>query len=139
VDAYCERAIALVGSPAEITASRDGWVIPQTTAAAPGLVCTDTLETIGTLAETLSATPGVSSVRASLAVSTVWATLDPDRIRAADAAALATGLWTIEGGDPAWKRDVPVWGAKRGDHALSTAIKREFDPANVLNRNRLFI
>lgn len=47
--------------------------------------------------------------------------------------------WMIEAAPAAWRGSESVWGPDRGDRALAQSIKDQFDPANILNRGRLFI
>jgi glycolate oxidase FAD binding subunit len=37
---------------------------------------------------------------------------------------------------PAWKKELPVWGAPRGDAALMRAVKEKFDPKGLFNPGR---
>ncbi len=47
--------------------------------------------------------------------------------------------WTVESAPAAWRGSASIWGPAREDASLAQAIKSEFDPANILNRGRLFI
>jgi glycolate oxidase FAD binding subunit len=37
-----------------------------------------------------------------------------------------------------WKRQLPVWGAPRGDEGLMRTVKEKLDPGNIFNPGRLF-
>lgn len=49
------------------------------------------------------------------------------------------GTWRIEGGPADWKRGCNVWGPPRQSDSIAQSIKTVFDPANILNRGRLFV
>lgn len=84
----------------------------------------------------LSIAPGLGSIRirssAVNAGTTVWplSTLLglPDRV---------SGV--LEAGSESLRLATDPWGPRPQGHAVMVAIKQQFDPANVLNRGRLFI
>jgi glycolate oxidase FAD binding subunit len=46
--------------------------------------------------------------------------------------------WIIESAPAVWRGRETVWGPEREDRSLAQSIKHQFDPANILNRGRLF-
>lgn len=84
----------------------------------------------------LSIAPGLGSIRIRIAAGSddvpVWplARLNgmPDN---------ASGI--LEAGPEPLRMATDPWGPRPQGHALMVAIKRQFDPANVLNRGRLFV
>lgn len=78
----------------------------------------------------------------SLGTGTMRIGLDPSSVSREDVEArlrLPGVSWVVESAPPSWIGNGSVWGPSRGDIGLARAIKAEFDPANVLNRGRLFI
>jgi len=78
----------------------------------------------------------------SLGTGTLRIGLDPSSVSREDVEArlrLPGVSWVVESAPPSWIGTESVWGPSRGDIGLARAIKAEFDPANVLNRGRLFI
>lgn len=53
-----------------------------------------------------------------------------------DAAVAADGNLIVTRCPPAWKRELPIWGAPRGDRALIRAVKRQLDPHDLFNPGR---
>lgn len=84
----------------------------------------------------LSITPGLGSIRIrSSAANTgaaVWPISQlpglPDQV---------SGI--LEAGSESLRQTADPWGPRPQGHAVMIAIKQQFDPANVLNRGRLFI
>lgn len=78
----------------------------------------------------------------SLGTGSLRVALSPERVSRADLDSFLAAkplTWTIEAAPAAWRGQAGVWGPPRADAPLARAIKTEFDPANILNRGRLFI
>jgi FAD/FMN-containing dehydrogenase len=57
----------------------------------------------------------------------------------ASVAATAPITWLVESAPAAWKGDASIWGPTPDGLGVMQSVKRQFDPAGVLNRGRLFI
>ncbi len=139
VDDYLARAEAAVGAPTSESEGSQDWVVPQSSADTPLLICTTTGNDLEAVAGSLDGTEGVTEVRISLGTTTLWASIDPQRLAIEPLTDLATGMWKIEGGSDTWKGDRSVWGSSREDFAVAQSVKNGFDPNNILNRGRLFV
>ena len=131
--------LQLTNAEGQPDAVLDAWPIQRAHGDLPYLVANNPVERAQALALVLHAQVGVGDMAVSLPTGTVRAALDPDEVIATEVAELATGLWMIEGGEYDWKQNAAIWGSPRGDNAVSHAVKQQFDPANILNRSRLFI
>ena len=131
--------VQLANAEGEPDAGLDQWPFLAAATDAPILVAHNPVEPARALALQLHARDVTAQMSISLPTGSVRAQISPDRTSAAEIAGLATGLWMIEGGDHHWKRDAIIWGGQRGDHAVARSIKQQFDPADILNRGRLFI
>ncbi|MEJ7838596.1 MAG: hypothetical protein WKF81_07255, partial [Thermomicrobiales bacterium] len=87
-----------------------------------------------------------ATIALSPAVGSARIRLDPNLLEAAsswaklDVASLpGTASASIEFAPDTWKSGIDVWGSRPDGTGVMHAIKAEFDPANVLNRQRLFI
>ncbi|MCO5216881.1 MAG: FAD-binding oxidoreductase [Thermomicrobiales bacterium] len=139
VDDYLARAEAAVGAPVAESEGSQDWVVPQPSADTPVLICTAEGSELESVADSLNGTEGVIEVRISLGTTTLWASIDPQRLAIEPLTDLATGMWKIEGGSDTWKGDRSVWGSSREDFAVAQSVKNGFDPNNILNRGRLFV
>lgn len=88
----------------------------------------------------------LATIAMSPAVGSARIRLDPNLLEAAgfwaklDVASLpGTASASIEFAPETWKSEIDVWGSRPDGTGVMQAIKAEFDPANVLNRQRLFI
>jgi glycolate oxidase FAD binding subunit len=106
------------------------------------IVISGRAETLRRLAIELEAQAGVTGLGVSLGTGTLRVALDPEVI---DRATLETMLarhgvtWVVESAPASWRGTASIWGSEREDRVLARSIKQQFDPANVLNRGRLFI
>jgi glycolate oxidase FAD binding subunit len=94
------------------------------------------------LALQLDEVDGVQSMAISLGTGTLRLSMHPNAPSMSDLLARFRDravTWVIESAPAAWRGTEGVWGPERGDQALAQSIKDEFDPANILNRGRLFI
>lgn len=139
VDDYQKQATGLEGE-AELDDATSGiWSVAANSDQHPQLVVSASAANLAGIASKLVATAGVRSLSASYGTGTIRAELDPEAPITPLLSNLGTPIWMIEGGDDTWKRDVPVWGPNRPDRTVMQSIKQQFDPANILNRGRLFI
>jgi hypothetical protein len=136
---YEQQLTSAEGTPDEAHDGATPWNSVVATEVDPHLVASNSLENSRELALRLNGTEGVDTLAVSLPLGTVRAGIVPDVVCANDLAGIATGLWMIEGGHPDWKAGAMVWGGQSGDHAVAMAVKQQFDPAGILNRDRLFI
>ena len=135
VEDHLARSRRLVGEPMGEIPS---WQLPPTSELHPILICTSSPDDIGKLAIALGHHEGIVALHVAAGLGTLWATVDPDCVSALTLARLAAGLWRIEGGTPAWKGAVNVWGESHAA-AVAQSVKQQFDPAGILNRGRLFV
>lgn len=94
------------------------------------------------LALTLAADEATVDLAVSLGTGSVRVAFSPEAVTRPDLSTLLGGAsltWTVESAPATWRGTEGVWGPPRGDASLAQAIKSEFDPANILNRGRLFI
>jgi FAD/FMN-containing dehydrogenase len=136
---YEQQLTSAEGTPDEAHDGATPWNSVVATEVVPHLVASNSLENSRELALRLNGTEGVDTLGVSLTLGTVRAGIVPDVVCANDLAGIATGLWMIEGGHPDWKAGAIVWGPQSGDLAVAMAVKQQFDPAGILNRDRLFI
>lgn len=139
VDDYDRQAVGLEGEPIATDSHEDIWTAAPSSEGNPQLVVSGSVEELGRTVSSLVATSTVTGMTISLGTGTIRAALNPEVITASDLLGLPSNLWMIEGGDDVWKRDIPIWGPERADHAVMRSIKQQFDPANILSRGRLFI
>lgn len=99
------------------------------------------------VASTTAGWPGVQALSASLGTGSLRLRIDPtamsieemtSRLRSLSGGN-ASPTWLVESAPAAWKANGSVWAAEHESTGLMRDIKREFDPAGVLNRGRLFI
>lgn len=94
------------------------------------------------LAVTLADLQATANLAVSLGTGSLRVAFAADQVSYADLEPMLAGkplTWTVESAPAAWRGATSVWGAAREDASLAQAIKSEFDPANILNRGRLFI
>lgn len=94
------------------------------------------------VAADMSALPGRVDMAVSLGTGTLRIAFLPETMsRDAMVARLGqhTVTWVIESAPATWRGSDSVWGPERPEQALAASIKAQFDPANILNRGRLFI
>ncbi len=139
VDDYQRQATALEGDQVESSDSANVWVPSPGSAQHPQILLGAPAAGLSSIVSKLIATGGVSNLSASYGTGSIRAQIDSAVVTSAHLEALGSTMWMIEGGDDAWKRDVPVWGPPRPDRDVMRSIKQQFDPANILNRGRLFI
>lgn len=139
VDDYEKQAIGLEGELVDGGESDDVWTVSPSSTQQPQLVVSASAADMADIVTMLTTAGGVQDLNVSFGTGTVRAALNSDSLDAANLTALPSPLWMIEGGTESWKRDMPVWGPKRADHAVMQSVKHQFDPANILNRGRLFI
>jgi glycolate oxidase FAD binding subunit len=99
-------------------------------------------EALRQLALELGSLPGVASLSLSFGTGTLRVVLDPQAHHRSDVEERLSGhpvRWVIESAPARWRGTGSVWGPEREDRQLVESIKAEFDPANILNRGRLFI
>ena len=94
----------------------------------------------------MSSWEGVLDVSISLPTGSVRLALDPDVVSLGEVTDHLRSLqrageltWMVESAPRAWKASGTVWGPEHPSMPLMRSIKREFDPAVILNRGRLFI
>jgi glycolate oxidase FAD binding subunit len=98
--------------------------------------------TLEQLALELASLPGVADMSVSLGTGSLRLAISPDDVPRHE---IITRLskypvtWVIESAPAAWRGLESVWGPERPERALVESIKTQFDPANILNRGRLFI
>ncbi|MCO5217720.1 MAG: hypothetical protein M9909_02605 [Thermomicrobiales bacterium] len=80
VDDYLARAEAAVGAPVAESEGSQDWVVPQPSADTPVLICTAEGSELESVADSLNGTEGVIEVRISLGTTTLWASIDPQRL-----------------------------------------------------------
>lgn len=139
VDDYQKQATNLEGEARASEVSHDIWAAAAGNDQQPQLVLSAAAEELPGVFTKLLANGGVRNLSASFGTGTVRAEIDPEVVTSSDIFDLGSQLWMIEGGRDAWKRDVSVWGPDRPDRAVMQSIKQQFDPADILNRGRLFI
>jgi glycolate oxidase FAD binding subunit len=84
----------------------------------------------------------ITDLSVSLGTGTLRIAFDPDAIPRDDIArhlGRFAVTWVVESAPAGWRGRDSVWGPSRPEQALAAAIKTQFDPADVLNRGRLFI
>lgn len=84
----------------------------------------------------LSIAPGLGTIRIRVGASDTDLPVWP-LSRIPGLPAQASGI--LEAGPESLRQAADPWGPRPQGHALMVAIKHQFDPANVLNRGRLFI
>lgn len=139
VDDYERQAIQQEGEPISDDSPAGIWTAAPCSADRPQVVVSSPVEDVHQIVSDLTATDAVSNMSISLGTGTIRAQLNPEVISASHLADISSNLWMIEGGDDSWKRDMSIWGPQRPDRAVMQSIKQQFDPANILNRDRLFI
>lgn len=136
VDDYQRQAVALEGEPIAIEHESDIWIATNSSVDRPQLVVSGTVEELRASVANLAVVEAVSGLSWSFGSGTVRADLSASTFTDD---AIASNLWMIEGGSDSWRRGLPIWGPSRPDHAVMQSIKQQFDPVNILNRDRLFI
>lgn len=136
---YEQHLASSEGVPNAVDDGAGGWVSVPATEVFPHLVASNPLQRARELATRLDGMEGIDDITVSLPPGTVRARISPELQGAPDLAGIMIGHWMVEGGDPGWKADLPVWGPQSGDHAVAKAVKQQFDPAGILNRGRLII
>lgn len=99
-------------------------------------------EPIHRIALELAGVDGVRGLAVSLGTGTLRVALHPEAASRHDLVSRISThpvTWTIESAPAAWRGHATIWGPERDDRVVSQAIKDQFDPANILNRGRLFI
>lgn len=98
------------------------------------------------LARAASSWPGLQHMAISIPTGSVRVSIIPKSLSISELNGhlrsvrhIDAATWTIDSAPVYWKQDNSVWGPERPETRLMTAIKREFDPAGILNRGRLFI
>lgn len=98
------------------------------------------------LARTIIGWPGVRAMAISTPTGSLRVSLDPDIVSSTDVAARLTApgvsadvSWTLESAPASWRGDLPTWSAPGQSIGIMRAIKQQFDPAGILNRDRLVI
>jgi hypothetical protein len=84
----------------------------------------------------------ITDLAVSLGTGTLRIAFDPDVIPRDEIAGHLGRFavtWVVESAPAGWRGRDSVWGPARPEQALAAAIKAQFDPAEVLNRGRLFI
>lgn len=138
VEDYQRQAVSMEGE-ASGGDERDVWAGTLASSEHPQLVVSGSASSLEGIAVNLISVGGVDTISVSFGTGTIRAQIHPDEFDPKALSTLDSNLWMIEGGDESWKQDVPVWGPNRADHEVMKSIKQQFDPANVLNRGRLFI
>lgn len=102
--------------------------------------------TMTDVATAIAAWPGVQEMTVSTGTSSLRARVDSASVasdelhgRLAEVAAASPLAWVIEAAPAAWKGAGSVWGPEPGGLDVMRSVKREFDPAGILNRGRLFV
>lgn len=139
VDDYERQATGLEGEAAVTDESDSVWAPGAANASAPQLVLSAPAVDMAQIVDALVSAGGISRLTASYGTGTVRAEISQSAFSRSTFSHLGSSLWMIEGGEDTWKHDVPVWGPDRSDRAVMKSIKQQFDPANILNRGRLFI
>lgn len=139
VEDYERQALSLEGETVAATGADDTWQVDRPSADQPQLVISSAVERVTGIVHALMETGGITHLSVSFGTGTIQARLDPEIIQAGHFPTIDSNLWMIEGGQDAWKRDLQVWGPERADRAVVQSLKHQFDPANILNRGRLFI
>jgi glycolate oxidase FAD binding subunit len=99
-------------------------------------------EALRQLALELGPLAGVESLSLSFGTGTLRVALDPKGHHRPDVEVRLSRhpvQWVIESAPAYWRGTASVWGPEREDRPLVESIKAQFDPANILNRGRLFI
>lgn len=138
-DHYVKSALDLEGAALTQTDDNDMWVPGMSSSQQPMLVLSTIAEKLADIVDTVLSTGGVSSITASYGTGSVQALLEPDLVTRAQLESLDSSLWMVEGGPSPWKQHIPVWGPVRADQSVAQSIKNQFDPAGILNRDRLFV
>jgi glycolate oxidase FAD binding subunit len=101
---------------------------------------------MGEIAGSIAGWGGLAGMSVSAGTGSLRVRLDPSTVafrelrdRLAPIAATCPITWLVEHAPPAWKRDGSVWGPTPDGLGVMQSVKREFDPAGVLNRGRLFL
>lgn len=139
IDDYQKQASALEGEPTVGSGGNGHWATATGSEQHPQLVVSASSSELVGIAASLIKSGGVYGFSVSYGTGTIQARIEPGEFSTSALSTLSSDLWMIEGGDNVWKRDVPVWGPDRADRAVMQSIKQQFDPANILNRGRLFI
>lgn len=139
VSDYEKQAAEMEGAQTEADTSIDVWSVDVSAEQHPQLVVSASSDVLSEIVSTLGAASGVSGISASFGTGTVRAELNLEAFDTADLTRLPSNLWMVEGGTDTWKRDFQVWGPSRPDNAVMQSVKQQFDPANILNRDRLFV
>jgi len=92
-------------------------------------------EVRGSGSATMQVSPGLGSLRIAMPADRPEAAVTAVAIAAAVTASAAS--YVLESAPVALRETLPAWGAEPDGMALMRSIKREFDPAGVLNRGRL--
>lgn len=139
VDDYQKRATDLEGAMTVLDANRELWSTDWSSGENPQIIVSVSADELDQVAKRLVDNGGVNGLSVSYGTGSIRARIEPEVFDTESLTALNANLWMIEGGSDAWKRKVSVWGPDRADHAVMKSIKQQFDPANILNRGRLFV
>lgn len=101
---------------------------------------------MGEIASTIAQWHALTRMTLSRGTGSLRLQLDPAKItsaalraRLATVEAMAPTAWLVESAPVDWKRGATIWGPTPDGLGVMQSVKREFDPAGVLNRGRLSI
>lgn len=139
VDDYMKQAISGEGEASVVSSASSYWAPVPSTCENAQLVLSTASAHLQKITNELLVTGAVTNLSVSFSIGTIRAEVNQDMLTKSDLTRLGAQLWMIEGGNESWKADLPVWGPTRADQVVMQSIKQQFDPANILNRGRLFI
>jgi len=116
-------------------------------------VSTDVQVTIGVkphmvppIARAVGSWPSWARMAISVSTGSIRVSVDPERVSREEIRSRLEQLadeglvsWVIESAPAGWKGDTPVWASAGAALDVMQAIKQQFDPADILNRGRLFV
>lgn len=101
---------------------------------------------VPTIAAAINSWPNWTRLAVSVPTGSIRVAVDPERVSREEIRSRLDQLedegpvsWVIESAPAGWKGDAPVWASAGSALGVMQAIKQQFDPADILNRGRLFV